>query len=55
MIRSSISNERLTLKAYGSTIQQIAEEVVCNPLALLSAKPFTVTYNDRIVQCIRLV
>ena len=58
LIRSSNSNERLTLtlKAYGSIIEQIAgEELVCSPLALLCAKPFNMTYNNGIFQCVSRV
>ena len=56
MIRSSNSDERLTLKAYGSIIEQIADdELVCSPLALLTAKPLNVTYNDGIIQSVSRV
>ena len=57
MIRHSSSNERLMLKAYGSILEEIAEEVVCSPLVLLKAKPFTATYGnqDGIIQSISRV
>jgi len=56
LIRSSSSDERLTLKAYGSRIELIAgDKLVRSPLALLSAKPFNVTYNDGIIQCVSRV
>jgi len=53
MVQPENSNERLVLKAYGMVVQQIAEgTLVYSPMALLTAKPFTASCNDGIIQSI---